>query len=298
MADQEPLSTAKKPGIRRVKSAERVLDLLEIFGANAGGVSFARLVQLLGIPKSSLFALVETMEARGYIVLNSESRKYTLSIRTWEIGQAFQRNNNILEHADAILVGVVEAVNETAQLAKLVGNECVYLAKKESTHPLRLQSDVGMRLQAHATGVGKAMLAQLDDADVSELFETTALPVFTPQTLVDMTILLTDLSATRARGFAVDNEEYTPGVFCLAVPIYEALGNATAALSVTVPITRATPDGLAGLLAAISRGSCEMSTRLGRIQLDPMLMKLSDPAAAAIAISTLIFSGRYNLNFE
>jgi DNA-binding IclR family transcriptional regulator len=297
MPDQVQPKTAKKTETRSVKSAERVLDLFEAIGASDDGVSFTQLGQQLGIPKSSLFALLEIIEARGYILLNPVSRKYALGIRTWETGQAFQRNHSVLEYAAVVLEEIVQAVNETAQLARLVGHECVYLAKNESSHPLRLQSEIGMRLQAHATGVGKAIMAVLDDAEINRLYKTDNLPVYTPQTLIDVPALLTDLAETRARGFAVDNAEYTPGVFCLAVPVYKASGTVTTALSVSVPTMRATPKGLARVLEVISRGSCDLSKRLGRIRPDPTLMKLCDPAEAAAAISALTASNRYNMDF-
>ena len=129
------------------------------------------------------------------------------------------------------MTSLVAEVNETAQLARLSGRENVYLARVDSSHALRLLSEPGTRLPAHATGVGKALLAQLSEGEILSLFGSGALPGYTPTTHRTVAALKDELGRTRARGFAIDNEEYTPGVFCLAVPVYGHSGEALASIS-------------------------------------------------------------------
>jgi len=192
---------------------------------------------------------------------------------------------------------IVERVNETVQFAKLVGGENVYLAKVDSTHALRLQSDVGSRLPAHATGIGKALLARLEDAEVRRRFPAAArLSVYTPNTIPTMADLLEELAAIRRRGFAIDNEEYTEGVFCLAVPVLESNGAAGHALSVSVPTLRLSSSGLARMLAAIAEGSIRISAGTGHDVSGSPLEPLTDPREAASRIAALIASRRYRLS--
>ncbi len=281
---------------RSVKSAERVFDLLETIGREPDGVTFSWLGKQLGIPKSSLHALLDVLLTRGYVDYDGANRLYSLGIRVWETGQAYQRHHDLLAVATGVLEAIVERVNETAQLAKLSGRENVYLAKVDSTHPLRLQSEVGLRLSAHATGVGKALLAQLPDDEVVARFGWGKLAVITPTTYPTTEALLEELAITRARGFAIDNSEYTPGVFCLAVPVFDTGGErATTALSVSLPLLRASVGLLSSILSTIAQASAEIAARCGGSGTHPSLVALADPAKARRAIAELAASGRYGL---
>jgi DNA-binding IclR family transcriptional regulator len=284
---------------RSVKSAERVFDLLEIIGREPHGVAFTWLARSLGIPKSSLHSLLEVLLKRGYIEYDGESRRYSLGVRVWETGQAYQRHHNLLAVASRVLEGIVDKVNETAQLAKLSGRENVYLAKVDSTHPLRLQSEVGLRLSAHATGVGKALLAQLPDDEVVARFGWGKLPVMTPTTHATTQSLLAELAITRERGFAIDNSEYTQGVFCLAVPVFDnGSKRAATALSVSLPLLRATVSQLAVILSLVARSSAEIAAGCGVNATDPSLIALTDLGNARRAITEIATSGRYDLDLS
>jgi len=280
-----------------VKSADRVFDLIEAIGAARDGMTFPDLQRALGIPKSSLFALLESAAGRGYLELDPDTRRWRLGMRIWEAGQAYARQHELLRRAEAVMRDVVAAINETIQLARLEGNENVYIAKVDSTHPLRLQSDVGGRLLAHATGLGKALLAELPDAEVKARFAATGLPRMTENTLTSFKALLGELAATRARGFGIDNAEYTHGVFCLAAPIRTGAGPAQLALSITVPTLRASVDGLAAALSALARACIEIGTRSGGPAPEAKLLRLADPDAARGAIEDLHHCGRYRLPF-
>jgi DNA-binding IclR family transcriptional regulator len=289
---------AKADSARSVKSAERVLDLLETIGTLPQGGNFSGLSTSLGIPKSSLHALLDVLLTRGYVALDPATRRYSLGVRAWETGQAYQRHHSVIGIAEPVLAGIVSRINETAQLARLAGSENVYLAKVDSSHALRLQSEVGSRLSAHATGVGKALLAQLSDDEVRARFPGPKLPVHNANTIATTEGLLAELALTRARGFAIDNEEYTPGVFCIAVPVHAGEERASTAISVTVPVSRATVTGLATALLLLAEGSLSISQRCGSRQPDAQLVALSAPEAATAALSEMVRSGRYRLGFS
>jgi DNA-binding IclR family transcriptional regulator len=171
--------------------------------------------------------------------------------------------------------GIVRAINETVQLATLDGLENVYLAKVDCSHPIRLQSEVGKRLFAHATGLGKVLLAHLPADELHARVDGITLPTFTPHTIADLSALLSTLAAVRDRGFAVDDQEYTPGLRCVAVPIFDLDGRANAALSASIPLMRADAVQLAAALRAVAAGSLEISRRLGRAESDQRLIALT-----------------------
>lgn len=282
---------------RSVKSAERVLDLLETIGASSNGTTFSHLGAELGIPKSSLHALLNVLATRGYIEVDEDSRRITLGVRVWETGFAYHRHHGFLKEARAVMEGIVGRINETVQLAKLAGSENIYLDKVDSTHALRLQSEVGLRLPAHATGIGKALLAQLDAADLCERFPDDTLSRYTPNTIGTLKALSEELALTRARGFAVDNEEYTPGIFCLAVPVYQGGPRASTAMSVSVPTSRAVRKLLPAILSALAAGSVEIAQRVGGRCPDQALRSLAEPGVAEARITEMLDSGRYRVSF-
>jgi DNA-binding IclR family transcriptional regulator len=286
------------PPERTVKSAERVFDLIEVIGRTSQGLAFPALLDAMAIPKSSLHMLLEAAAARGYVEQDPVSRRWTLGMRVWEGGQAYARQHDVIGHAQEVMREFVATINETIQLARLDGNENVYIAKVDSTHPLRLQSDVGGRLLAHATGLGKVLLAELGDAEVRARFAACGLPGMTGNTLTGFDALLAELAATRARGFGIDNEEYTQGIFCLALPIRTGPGPSSMAISVTVPTLRADLDRLSEALAGLARASREIEGRVGGPPPTPAVARLSDPAEARRAIVRLADSGGYRLSFR
>jgi DNA-binding IclR family transcriptional regulator len=279
-----------------VKSAERIFDLIEAVGQSPRGATFPELSGRLGIPKSSLHGLLEVATARGYLEQEAGSRRYTLGIRAWEAGQAYARHHDIVAHAQAVMRDFVAEVNETVQLARLDGRENVYIAKVDSTHALRLQSDVGGRLLAHATGLGKTLLAELPDGEVRARFAG-GLPRMTANTLTTPDALSAELDRTRERGFGIDNEEYTQGVFCLALPIRTGPGPAVLAISVTVPTTRARAGLLADALAGLARASLRIGARAAGTRPAGPIDRLSDREQAREAIEAVAASGRYRLSF-
>jgi len=260
-------------------------------------MTFAELLVALRMPKSSLHALLAVASGRGYVEQDPESRRHTLGLRVWEAGQAYIRQHDLVVEAEKAMRAFVERVNETVQLARLDGNENVYVAKVDSTHLLRLQSEVGARLMAHATGLGKVLLAELSAADLESRFARSGLPRMTPNTITDLEALRGELALTRARGFGIDNEEYTPGLFCLALPVRVAGGRVPAAISVAIPTSRAGIDRLAEALCHLAETSLSISALVAGPADDAALNRLKDPLGARRAIEGLVRSGRYRLSF-
>ncbi len=263
-----------------VKSAERVLEIFETLAGTPRGLNFTALQQSLGIPKSSLHALLDVLTARGYLELDPATRAYTVGLRLWESSQAYQRHHGLVSEALPVMEQIVTVINETTQLAVLDGLENVYLAKVDSSHPLRLQSEVGKRLPAYATGLGKTLLAHLDDADLALRLRDAPLRAYTPTTIIEVNALTAELRRLRRRGFGIDNQEYTPGLCCVAVPITDHYGQCVAAISISVPLTRASLDMLSEGLAQLAEGSIQIARRLGAQRDDVRLLALRDHVAA------------------
>ena len=258
----------------QAKSAARALDILQELAAHPTGMTFSELCEALELPKSSAHELLGVLVGRGVVTLDSETRRYRLGIRVWELAQAYIGDRDLLLQARPAMDGIVALLDETVQLAVLDGLENVYLAKVDCSHALRLNSDVGRRLPAHATGLGKVLLAHLPPDELAFRLSGHNLTSFTPHTITDLGRLRNELRQIVARGFGTDEEEYTYGVRCVAVPIRDGRA-VVAAMSCSIPSVRATPSQLASALRLLAQASLSVSRRLGTKQDDPVLTSLS-----------------------
>jgi DNA-binding IclR family transcriptional regulator len=224
-----------------VKSADRALAILDTV-AERGSLRFNELVSQLGLPRSSAHGLLQTLVDRGWLDLDAETRRYTIGLRAWHVGQAYTGHGDLLAIAKPVMDRLAHDVGETVQLARLDGLENVYIAISESAQPMRLASRVGARLYAHATGIGKALLAQLPPDEAKTLIRSAPLPRFTANTITDPDVLDGVLDEVRVRGYAVDDEEVLVGCRCVAVPLTDDGRGLVTGLSVTAPSARCGPD--------------------------------------------------------
>jgi DNA-binding IclR family transcriptional regulator len=227
-----------------VKSVQRALDILEILAERQAGLTLTEFATHLDAPKSSTSALLHTLRRRGYINQERGRGTYHLGLRLWELGQAFNLEDGLARQAQPIMQRVVDEFDEICQLALRDGIFNVYLARVDCRQPIRLISQVGMRLYCHATGLGKALLAIEPEEVIDALYADVPLPRFTEHTITDLAALKEELRRTRARGYAEDREEYMPGLRCLAVSVVTA-GSPPLALSLSLPVQRATPARVA-----------------------------------------------------
>ena len=221
-----------------VKSARRALAILELLSRADRPLTFAEIGAALGYPRSSLFSLLKTLQDRQWLELDGDRHAYRLGVRTLEAGTAYLRSIDLVRLARPHMESVRDVLDETVQLAVLDGRYNVYLAKVDGAQRLRLASAVGRRLEAHATALGKMLLAGLADDEFDRLLAGVALERFTPRTITDLPALKRDVAAARRRGYAIDNEEHTRGVRCVAVPIHDYTGRTVAAISVSFPTVR------------------------------------------------------------
>jgi IclR family KDG regulon transcriptional repressor len=246
-----------------VKSAERTYTILEYL-ADAKEASFASLVRDLGLPNSSGHQLLHTAVNRGYVEFDEARRTFRLGYRLWEVAQSYRPAHDIVTVAQRLMDELRDVTKETVQLARLDGLDTHYLAIAESPHPMKLVSHVGARLAAHATALGKALLAELPEQELDRRLRGATLARFTDRTITDRLRLEAELHRIRAKRLAEDNEEYIVGCRCVAMPV-RARGGMAVAVSVSVPVARYNRDvarvirtELARCVHAIERGAESM----------------------------------------
>lgn len=262
-----------------VKSADRALTVVE-FVAGRGSASFTEILEGLGLPRSSVHGLLNTLCAAGWLDHNSANKQYSLGLRAWQVGQLYTGHQTLANVAKPVMDRLSASLGETVQLALLDGVENVYIAISQAPGGMRLGSSVGMRLLAHATGIGKALLSMLDPGESRKRLESVALPRLTDKTVTDVEDLTALVAAAKTNGFALDDEEYLAGCRCVAVPLTSKSGGGMyAALSVTMPTARTDADWPASILRPLVAASQEIRALLGVREPDLVIPTDSSNAA-------------------
>ncbi|MGD0123527.1 MAG: IclR family transcriptional regulator [Candidatus Limnocylindrales bacterium] len=223
-----------------VVRAAALLAVLAEPGVEALGLS--DLARRLDLPKSTVANLCSALEQVGFV--RRVDGRFELGHRLLELGAAYSDRIDIIHEFKAATGRLRWASQETIQLAILEGAEIIYLARHDGTQPVRLAAGLGRRMPAPCTALGKAMLAELDPAEVrARIGALPTFPVLTPKSKHNMAELMEDLDGTRARGYAIDDEENSVGVVCYGVALPTVGPNSPRrAISVTLLKARETAD--------------------------------------------------------
>ncbi|MGH3494888.1 MAG: IclR family transcriptional regulator [Sciscionella sp.] len=239
-----------------VQSLQRAFTLLEGLADTGGEASLSELAARTGLPLPTIHRLIRTLVSLGY-VRQGANRRYALGSRLIRLGEGAGRQFGTW--ARPLLAELVDAVGETANLAILEGDEVVYVAQVPSRHSMRMFTEVGRRLLPHGTGVGKAMLAQLPAAEVTQLVRRTGMPAYTSNTRTTVDGLLAELAHITERGYATDEGEQELGVRCIAVPVPSA--PTLAAISVSGPEGRLTMEAVSRIVPVIKDVAERLASR-------------------------------------
>ena len=240
-----------------VQSLDRALQLLEHLADAGGSMRLAELEAATGLPLPTVHRLIRSLVHNGY-VRQEPSRRYALGSRLIRLGESAGRA--LGSWAVPRLTALVTEIGETANMAVLEGDVVVYVAQAPSAHSMRMFTEVGRRVPAHCTGVGKALLSQLTDEKVVALLRRTGMPAQTPRTHTDPTGLLSELGEIRDQGWALDDAEQEIGVRCVAVPLFGA--PTLAALSVSGPSGRITMGRVAQIAPILQIAATELTEDL------------------------------------
>jgi DNA-binding IclR family transcriptional regulator len=199
------------------------------------GLTARELSQLLGAPRTSVADLLKVLENKGFVAPTAEGHGWRLDFRVAQLGNAYLHEFSVREVGRAAMRELSRRTGLTTQMAVLDHSDIVYIERQDASRRLsepHVITDIGSRLPAYCTSLGKAMLAFLPDDEVDRLYSAGQLVPRTKNTITSVARLKSELAAVRRRGYAVDLEETTEGVVCIGSPILGADGRAEAAISV------------------------------------------------------------------
>jgi IclR family acetate operon transcriptional repressor len=248
-----------------IRAVDRVCDLLDLLQETREGVTLKDASQTTGLPKSSVFRYLVSLEHRRYIEHDLETGFYRL-------GSAFmpvqaRQIDLLVERAHPQLERVRDEIGETVALAILDGDEIIYLDVVESQSDLRLAPAPGGRAAVHATASGKVIAAELDDDRVREVLASAGMQARTPRTIASIESFFEELEDVRNLGYAVDDGESTVQGRCVAVAVPDT--HLPAAISICAPSSRMPLEAvqdLSALLAEIAKEIIGGSTRSAKGQ--------------------------------
>jgi DNA-binding IclR family transcriptional regulator len=217
---------------RMVPALYNALSILELLASSRAGLSLADLVEQSNLAKSSVHYLLVTLERCGYVRRSERTGRYMMGVKLFSMGNLALSSLSLRQRAASYLAGLRNRTGLTVHMAILDGTEAILIAKQETPRGSRLASWVGKRMDMHATGIGKAMLAYLPKAEVDLIVEKRGLARHNENTISSLRRLHEELDSVAKIGYALDNEEDELGVRCLGVPILGPDGRPLAAISV------------------------------------------------------------------
>ena len=231
----------KVPNEELHRATKRVIDTLEqLTAAPPQGMTLTELASALKAPKSSLFPIVHTLCELHMLSLNSDTGRYCIGYKAYEIGNVYLRRGGLTTDIQTQMHTIVEACGETCYFAQLVDGDVFYLYKVDSTEPVRSVVSPGQRLPAYATGIGKALLSGKSKDELKRLYPD-GLKALTPNTITDIDRLSYQLDEIQRNGLAFECEQSTQYIRCVAVPIRRD-GGVIAAMSIAMPVFRYDPE--------------------------------------------------------
>jgi IclR family acetate operon transcriptional repressor len=246
-----------------VQALDRGLAILAAV-AEGRGLTLTELAQATGQAPATVYRALVTLAVHGMVELEPEVQLWHIGPGAWRVGSTFLRRTKVAERARAPMQALMRETGETANLGVERGDEVVFLSQVETHEAIRAFFPPGTVSPLHVSGIGKALLAWSDPARVARL-AAAGLPGFTPRSLTTLEALAADLALTRARGWALDDEERHPGMRCVAAPIFNAYGEPIAGLSISGPAFRLPPERAAAVGARVRAAADGVTAAIGGV---------------------------------
>ncbi|KMS91991.1 hypothetical protein ACZ91_06765 [Streptomyces regensis] len=245
-----------------VQSLERGLSVILAFSDHGPRMTLARVAQVTGLSRPTVRRVMLTLERLGYV--RTDGRDFSLTPRVLALGHAYLSSLNLTQVAQPFMENVTKVTGHTCSLSVLDGEDAVFVTRVPSRQVMRHTLTTGTRLPAYATSMGRVLLAGLPDHEVEDFLAKAPFPRLTTHTKVTADELASALTTTRARGWALVDQEFEEGVRSFSAPVRDAHGATIASLSMSVPASELSVDEIhREVLPVVVEAAAEIGKQLG-----------------------------------
>lgn len=254
---------APKQNLERyvIPNLRNACDILKLLGTSRDGFKVADIARALGLPVTTTLRIMATLQLEGFV--RKMEGRFELGPVLIHLGNASLAGTEIREFALPVLQQLTATTEETSHLAIPCDDRALIVAVQDSPHPLRAASRPGYLAELHCSSTGKIFLAYLHAERLTELCGRKDLVRRTPHTLTALAEIRREADLTRKRGYSLDNEEYHPGVRCLAAPVFASDGTVVAAIGITAATVRFSKDRIPEFAAKVSAAAADLARSLG-----------------------------------
>ena len=245
-----------------IKSLDRAMGVFEVL-SETSGLSLSALSEETGQSPATVYRILVTLEGRGLVDFDASEQVWHIGPAAFVIGARFLRRTSLVDRARPVMRALMEETGETANLGIEKEGAVLFLGQVETSATIRAFFPPGTLSEMHASGIGKALLAHMEDRRLARVLAGVGLQAFTGQTIIDAAALRDDLAGIRARGYAVDNEEKTDGMRCIAAPVFDMTGEAVAGISVSGPTSRVGLDDIDRLSVPVMAAARNLTRAIG-----------------------------------
>lgn len=245
-----------------IKSLDRAMQVFDHL-SNLPGATLSELAGDLEQSAATVYRILVTLEGRGLVELDTEGQTWHIGPRAFLIGARYLRRTSVVDRARPILRDLMTKTGETANLAVAQDGHVVFVSQVECHQSIRAFFPPGTMSPMHASGIGKALLAQMSAPQLEAHLARAPLETFTPKTITDGHELRAELARIKTEGYAIDDQEKNLGMRCIAAAAFDWVGEAVAGISVSGPLSRVTDTDIAQLAAAVKQSADQLSTALG-----------------------------------
>lgn len=255
----------------KVPAADQTLRILSLLASSRGPLPASMIAAQLELPRSTVYHLLAALQEHGFVMHLPEERRFGLGLAAFELSSAYTRQEPLARIGRPLIVSLVDRLGFSGHLAVQHGRDVLYIIEERAKGAPALITDVNVRLPAHLTASGRAILSALPKAQLRALFPDrgafvhrgdTAAALPETEVIDRYSRLRSVLDATATRGFAVEHGSVTPGFSSVAVPVLDHRGWPVAAIAVTFRDTEVPEDRLAPLAAEVRGAATTLSSRI------------------------------------
>lgn len=245
-----------------IKSLDRAMAVFDYLSTSQG-MALSDLASDTGQSPATVYRILITLEGRGLVEFDAEDQVWHIGPQAFVIGSRFLHRTSLVDRARPVLRRLMQQTGETANLGVEQNGRVLFVSQVEAAATIRAFFAHGSLSPMHSSGIGKALLAHMDDDWLADYLQGQTLEVFTERTITNPEALRADLAATRARGFAIDGEEKNLGMRCIAAPVFDLNHEVVAGISVSGPTSRIVLDQIDSIGAAVIEAAQRLSKSLG-----------------------------------